>query len=65
MAGGKHVHAPVKYFCSNKASFLCQLNFMEIIRLSQGWGESGPPQFLGALAGYRTVVFACLSMYVY
>ena len=26
---------PVKYFCTNKASFLCQLNFMQMIGLSQ------------------------------
>ena len=25
--------------------FLCQLNFMEIMRLSQSWGESGHPPF--------------------
>ena len=26
---------PVKYFCSNKASFLCQSNLMDVITLSQ------------------------------
>ena len=26
---------PVRYICSNKSPFLCQLNFMEVIRLSQ------------------------------
>ena len=30
------------FFC-----FLCQLHFMEIIRLSYGCGESGHPQFWG------------------
>ena len=38
---------PVKFFYSNEASFLRQLNFMEIIRLSQSCGESGHPQFWG------------------
>ena len=32
---------PVKYLPSNNSSYLCQSNFSEIIRLSQGWGESG------------------------
>ena len=38
---------PVKYFCSNKACFLCQSNLTETIRLSQGWGGSDQPQFWG------------------
>ena len=38
---------PVKYFCLIRASFLCQLNFMEIIVLSQSYGESGHRQFSG------------------
>ena len=31
---GRQVMLPAKYFCSNKTSSLCQLNFMKIIRLS-------------------------------
>ena len=38
---------PVRYVHSNEASILCPLNFMEIIRLSQIWGDFGHPQFLG------------------
>ena len=34
---GKQGMLPVEYFCSNKSSFLCQSNFMEIIRLSHSW----------------------------
>ena len=47
---------PVKYFCSNKASFSCQSNFMEIIRLLQWWGNSGHPQF----CGFKIVISVCL-----
>ena len=35
---------PVRHFCSNKLSFLCQLNFMKIERLLQGLGEFGHSQ---------------------
>ena len=31
---GKQGHAPVKYYCTNKYSFLHQSNFIEITRLS-------------------------------
>ena len=47
VVGVSKVILSVKCFCCNKVSFFCQLNFMEIIRLSQSWGESGHPQFLG------------------
>ena len=33
--GERNGMLPVEYACSNKASFLCQLNFMEIMRLPQ------------------------------
>ena len=37
----------VRYFRSNKASFLCQSNLVEIIRLSQFFHETDHPQFWG------------------
>ena len=46
---------PDKYFCCNKDSFLCQLNIMEIIRLSQRYGDSGHPQF-GVITRSKTAV---------
>ena len=42
--------------------FLCQLNFMEIIRLSYSCGESGYPQFCGFKAVVSTS--ACLHVYL-
>ena len=35
----------IKYLCFNKSS-LCQLDFMEIIRLPQSYRQSGHPQWL-------------------
>ena len=38
------ISGKVAIFCCLFQPFLCQLNFMEIIRLSQSLGESGHPQ---------------------
>ena len=37
----------VKYFRSDKSTFLCQLNFIEIMRLSQSCGNTGHSHHLG------------------
>ena len=55
---------PVEYFCSNKAPFLCQLNFMEIIRLSQSRDQSGHPQF-GGTTGFKIVVTVLIIVFIH
>ena len=52
----------VKYFCSNKSSFLCQSNFIEITRLSQRLGKSGHPQFFLHITEFKIVVSVCLGI---
>ena len=47
VVGGKQGHAPSKTFSLQQILFLCQLNFIEVTRLSQRWGKSGHPQFWG------------------
>ena len=43
----------VKYFRSNKASYLGQLIIMELIRLLQSCGQSGHPPVFGTLPNYK------------
>ena len=45
VVGGKHGHAPYKILWFRKSLILYQMNYMEIMRLSQRLGESGHPQF--------------------
>ena len=52
---------PVKYFLSNN---LCQLNFIEILKLSQNKGESDHPQFFGDVARFMMVLSACIFVNV-
>ena len=47
MVGGKQGHTPYKIPSLQRSLFLCQLNAMEIIRLSSSWGESDKPQSWG------------------
>ena len=41
VVGGKQGHAPCKILLVQQILFSCQLNLMEIIKLSESWGESG------------------------
>ena len=45
--GSKQGMLPVRYFRSNKSSFLCKSDFIVIISLPQRRGKSGRPQFFG------------------
>ena len=45
------------------ATFLCQLNFMKIMRLSQKWSKSGHPRLLGILPDIeQRCLSVCLSL---
>ena len=51
VVGRKQGHGSSKILLFHKI-FLCQLNFMEIIRLSQSCGKSGHPKFWGILPDF-------------
>ena len=49
MVGGKQAHAPCEVLTLQQTLFLCQLNFIEIVRLPQSRREFGHTQLLGIL----------------
>ena len=59
VVGGKQWHAPNEIPFHQQNIFLCQSNFVEIIRLSQSSGKSGHPSVLGILPDLRQL---CLSV---
>ena len=63
VVGGKQGHAPCEILMFQQILFLRQLNFMEIIRMSQRLGEFGHAQF-GDITTFKIVVFVCLSAYI-
>ena len=62
VVGGRQGHAPCEVLLFQQSLFLCQLNVMEIIRMSQSSGDSGYP--LEDITGFKTVMCVCLSYYV-
>ena len=55
---GKQGHASCKISSLQVITFLCQLNFVRVIRLSLSLGKSGLPSF-GGMTGYMTMVSVC------
>ena len=53
---GKQWHATIKYISSNKTSFLCQSNFIEIIRLLQKNEVNLATHDFGDITRFETVM---------
>ena len=74
MVVGRQGYAPCKILSLQHNLFLCQLNFIEIIRLSQSCGESGHPNLWGKLPDLKQwylsiyckkLIKAIMKIYIY
>ena len=58
---GKQRNVPCEIFPLQQILCLCQLNLLQIVRLSQQWGESWHPHFLGILLPLKQ---CCLCLWL-